>query len=148
MKYAYSFADVAVLMNGFPLTGFGEGDDVVQITTRTDRFAMVIGAKGKGVPVKSEDRSAEIVLGILQGHEDNAVIGGFLAKDDRSGIFTGVELQIVILKSGERVGGRGVITKPADRNMGAGLNRYDWPIIIEECEFLEGTLPEAVSPSI
>ncbi len=148
MKYAWSFAEVAIMLNGVPLTGFGEGDDVVQVTTRTDRFSMIIGAKGKGVPVKSEDRSAEIVLGILQDHEDNAVIGGFLAKDDKSGTFTGVELQITVLKSGERIGGRGVVTKYADRNLGAGLNRYDWAVIVEECEFLDKPLPQAGSPSI
>jgi len=146
MKTAYSFAEVAVLVNGVPLTGFGEGDDVVQVTRRNDLFALTIGAKGKGVPTKSADRSGEITLGLLQGHEDNAILSAFLNKDDR-GVFTGVNLQITVLKSGERVGGRGVITKPADRNYGVALNRLDWLILIEDLEVFEAPLPEAGVPS-
>jgi len=147
MKIAYAFDEVAVLANGVPLTGFGEGDDVIQIARRNDIFSMVVGAKGSGVPVRSSDRSAEVTLGLLQGHEDNAILAAMLAVDER-GTFTGVNLLITILASGETVSGRGVITKPADRNMGANLNRYDWVFILENAEFIDAALPEAGAPQI
>ncbi len=129
----YSFKNVVFLMGGIPITGFAEGDDVIQIGHRVDEiFSMEIGADGFGVSTQSADESGEIIIRLQQTSDSNIFLSlkfglmkrgiipsiPFLMKD------SGSLLQVAAAAAC-------VIQKPADSPLGTGLNDREWKFTAE-----------------
>ena len=72
----YSFANTIVLVNGVEMSGFDEGDDVINIARLTDSASHVVGADGKMTVSLSSDRSGEISFR-LNASADTSVAGAY-----------------------------------------------------------------------
>ena len=128
----YSFTNVAVLINGVSIGGFGAGDDVIQGRRREDAFADIVGADGKMLVTKNANRSGEFIMRLLQGSASNAYINGlFLAQE--AGAFAAAAITVIDTLTGDSaIGVQAYITKPADMTRGAGGNEQEWMFVVEE----------------
>lgn len=70
----YSFKNVAVTVDGSPVTGFWEGDDAVQINPRADNATEVVGVDGTATVSISADDSVFIVLKLQANSPMNTVL--------------------------------------------------------------------------
>lgn len=141
MKDKYAFKEVVANVAGVPVTGFFEGDDVIQINFAQDEITSVlIGADGEASPAVSADQSGTILFGLKQNGDSNAVFQA-LYDQQVNGTFAAIPIRITDLNSGEVMDApKCVITRPANRNRGTAINRQDWTFRAEKI-FLE--TPEA-----
>ncbi len=70
----YSFDEAIVLVAGIPITGFDEGDDVIQIDRNEDTFDVKVGADGDDVAAKNANKSGTFVLRLLATSPSNAFL--------------------------------------------------------------------------
>lgn len=75
----YAFDRFIVGFGGAPISGFGEGDEVVTAERRVDGFAMPIGADGHGVAIRISNKSGEILFKLQYGSRANTILSGFYA---------------------------------------------------------------------
>lgn len=69
---SYSFDRVAVMVNSYPLAGFYEGDDVVQVNPNSDHAQALVGADGETTVSFSADKAATITLRMQPNSEGHA----------------------------------------------------------------------------
>lgn len=95
----YSAEQVKVLVNGVPLEGFANGDDVIAIEYNTDLIEMDIGADGHGIRSVSSDNSAMITLKLLYTSPSTDYLQEFLDADPTTGadVFS---IQVIDLNTG------------------------------------------------
>jgi len=137
----YSFQDQVALVNGVPLSGFAEGDDVIQGDRREDAFTDVVGADGKMLVTQTSNRSGDIIFRLLKGSASNAYLGALFAQQER-GDFEAVAVSVINTKSGDsQIGTKGYIKKPAPIAMGNGAQAQEWTITVENYEAIFGALP-------
>ena len=129
----YAFGELIPLINGIPLTGFAEGDDVIQVKRRVDTFSDKVGADGKMTVVKASDRSGEITLKFMQGSTGSAVMESVLSAQSVPRVFIPCQFSLYNPVSAEKVATTtGYIKKSADLTRGAGLNSEEWVIVCED----------------
>ena len=136
----YAFKDEIVLVAGVPLSGFAEGDDVVQGSRNVEAFTHSVGADGKMLVTQNADRSGSFRFRLQRGSTSNAYLNALFANQER-GHFIALPVGIVNTKSGDSVGGtKGYITKPADVSFGNGAGGQEWTLMVEDYEALFGAL--------
>lgn len=127
----YSFKNCVLLVNGIPIEGFAEGDDVIVGKRLNDPFSHKMGADGKMTVAQSADKSGEIVIKLMQGSKGSSTLG-LLFNLLEAGRIDAVAVMYVNTKSGESCTGvHGYIKRPADMSRGAGVNSEEWAIDVE-----------------
>ncbi len=130
----YSFKQVIVLVGGIPISGFGEGDDVVQIARRTETFDIRVGVDGLGVAQQSADESGTFTLRLLAQADSNTFLGvqfGLMA----AGILPSIPVLVkgaglLAVQFGAAL--ECVIQQPAPNPLGAAAPEREWVIIAEK----------------
>ena len=136
----YSFLDQVAIVQGVPLSGFADGDDVVQGARAVEAFTNVVGAGGKMLVTQNANRSGTFTFRLLRGAASNAFLNALFAEQER-GDFTAISVSIVNTKSGtSMVGTKGYLSKPADIAMGNGAAALEWVITVENYDAIFGAL--------
>lgn len=129
----YSFKNIIFIMGGIPITGFAEGDDVIQIGFRADIVSLDIGADGNGVATQSADESGEIIIRLQQTSLSNTFLSLQFALMKRGVI---PSIPFLMKDAGNlfqlAAAAACVIQKPADSPRGTGLNDREWTFLAEK----------------
>ncbi len=140
MQY-YSILNTVLTVNGNPIRGFAEGDDVIQGRRREDGFQDIVGADGRMMVSQNANLSGEIVIRVQQGSEANILMDQ-IYKQQQAGAFTGVSVRFKNLTTGENMGGSsGYIVRPADITRGSQAQNQEWRIVVENYDVLFIGLP-------
>ena len=74
----YNPADVAVIVGGFIMSGFADGQ-FVNIVPNADLFELTVGTDGEATRSAQNNKSAQITIDLMQTSESNAVLESFAA---------------------------------------------------------------------
>jgi hypothetical protein len=134
----YSFLNTVVLVNGFEITGWAEGDDVIQMERLNDSAGHSIGADGEMTVAVSADRSGMVKMMLQQTSESNALLSG-LVNAQENGAFVPVFIQFKDTRGNDLASGtQGYIQRPANMQRGTGVNSQEWNVIVERLDMLVG----------
>lgn len=86
---------VTVIFGGVPISGFADGT-FVTVTPAAERFTKTVGADGEVSRAKSNDKTAEVALTLIQTSPSNDYLSSILAIDNASNLGK-LPLQIVDL---------------------------------------------------
>jgi len=146
----YSFLNVLTLINNFPLTGWAEGDDVIQIERRVDGFNDSVGADGRMLVSQDANKSGTMVFRLQQQSEGNAYLADLYGRQEgANGIFVPLQIMVKNIASGEMSQGSfGYLKKPAKVTRGTGVNGQEWIIVVERLDSAFGILPAFLGVSV
>lgn len=134
----YSFANTIVLVNGVEMSGFDEGDDVINIARLTDSASHVVGADGKMTVSLSSDRSGEISFRLNQSSNSNAILSGLINAQE-NGAFVPVFIQFADTKGIDLASGtQGYMKRQSDMTRGGNSNSQEWIIVVENLTMVVG----------
>ena len=122
----YSAAAVNVIYAGHLMTGFGEGDSVIEVARTKDSIQMTTGIKGDGVLSQSTDKSGKIKIKLLAGSATNKFLSDKANASDAGSLFSG---DITISETGTDAGviaEKCVIVKVPDFTRGAVAQELEW----------------------
>ena len=138
----YGFKNIAFLLEGVPISGFADGDDVVAGDQNVDSFSHAVGADGQMLVLQNADESGTITIKLQQGAPSNAYIAGVFAQVSR-GTFRALDVRAIDVQTGEQIGGtKAYITKPAPVSRGMGANSQDWVFVTEKYDAFFAGLTE------
>lgn len=132
----YSFLNTVFLVNGVELSGWDEGDDVINMDRLGDSANHLIGADGEMTVSLSADRSGEITFRLMQSSNSNAYLSG-LINTQENGTFVPIFVQFKDTKGGDLGSGtQGYLSKPAGMTRGVNANSQEWVIRVERLDLL------------
>lgn len=132
----YSFLNTILLVNGIEISGFDEGDDVIQLARREDSASDKIGADGEMTVAINGDRSGTITFRLMQQSDANKYLSGLINAQE-NGAFVPIFAQFKdTLGNDLGSGTQGYITKPAPMTRGSGPNSNEWVIVVERLDLL------------
>lgn len=132
----YSFLNTLLLVNGVEITGFDEGDDVIQLARINDSAAHSIGTDGEMTISISADRSGTVTFRIMQTSDSNALLSAFINAQE-NGAFVPIFVQFKDTKGNDLGSGtQGYINKPADMTRGTNAQPQEWTITVERLDLL------------
>lgn len=132
----YSFLNTILLVNGIPITGFDEGDDVIKLARLNPSGSHKIGADGEMSLSISSDRSGSITFKLMQTADSNGYLSGLITAQE-NGAFIPIFAQFRDTKGNDLGSGtQGYITKPADMNRGNSVSSQEWVIVAERLDLL------------
>lgn len=132
----YSFLNTILLINGVEISGFDEGDDVIQLERLGDSASHVIGTDGEMSVALSADRSGEVVFRLAQTSDSNQYLSGLTAAQE-NGAFVPIFVQFKDTRGGDLGSGtQGYISRPATMTRGTGINSQEWRIVVERLDLL------------
>lgn len=132
----YSFLNTLLLLNGVEISGFDEGDDVINLDRINDSALHKIGADGEMTVAISADRSGTVTFRLMQVSDSNAYLSG-LINSQENGAFVPLFVQFKDTKGNDLGSGtQGYITKPASMTRGTGANAQEWIIVVERLDLL------------
>ena len=118
----YSFTNVNVIFGILEISGFAEGDDVVNISFETEQFKDVAGAKGDVARVQTNDNRATITVKLLQTSSSYKVLMDLFNLDRETGANV-LPLTVTNKETGETfVGNNTWINKAPDIVRGQNAN--------------------------
>lgn len=134
----YSFLQGSLLINGVEITGYAEGDDLINATRRVDSFSDVVGGDGQMAVSLNADRSGVITFRLLQTSKSNAYLSGLIAAAE-TGINVVVTAQYVGIGNADvAAGSLGYIVRPADMTRGTAINMQEWSVVVENLAMFSG----------
>jgi len=136
----YSFLNTVVLVNGVEITGFADGDDVIQINRRVDSGSDRVGADGNMMFSISADRSGEVTLRLLQTSSSNKYLNSLSALQE-GGSRTFVPIVVTFqdtYRNDTATGVFGYLKRPADMTRGNTGQTQEWAIVVERLDILLG----------
>lgn len=132
----YSFLNTLLLVNGVEITGFDEGDDVIQLARINDSAAHNIGTDGEMTISVSADRSGTVTFRIMQTSDSNSYLSALINAQE-NGAFVPIFVQFKDTKGNDLGSGtQGYITKPADMTRGTNAQPQEWVIVVERLDLL------------
>ena len=133
---SYSFDKVIVLVGGIPMSGWDEGDDVIQIERRVDAFSMTVGADGDGASSQSLDKSGDILLRFMQTSLSHTFLSAKMALMER-GLLVSVPFLMKDRGSLVQVAAAPhcLLKKPAPQSWGTAVNSREWTLIAANLQF-------------
>lgn len=136
-QYYHAWEDSVLLINGVEITGYAEGDDLLQFARRSDSFSDVVGGNGDMAVVKLTDKSGTLTMKLLQNSESNKYIRGLLNLAE-NGAFADITMQFTNTSSGETVSGiGGYITRHAEQTRGVNQNTMSWEFVFGRMDFID-----------
>lgn len=136
----YSFQDTIMVVNGVEITGWADGDDVIDIERRSDSITDKIGADGGMMISVGTDKSGSVKFKLMQTSPSNAYLTGLIALQEASGS-TFVPCFLLFRDTYRQdlaTGTQGYIKKPAKMTRGAQGNTQEWEIIVERLDLAFG----------
>lgn len=137
---AYSFLNGHLIVNGYEITGYADGDDVIKLSRRTDGAMDKVGADGKMAVAISADKSGEIVIKLMQTGSGNKYLNT-LMNLQAGGPTSFVPIAVLYqdtYRQDRGVGAFGYLKKLPDIQRGAEINTQEWTIIVERLDLLLG----------
>lgn len=135
----YSFSNTILLVNGVEITGYDEGDDVINLARRNPSSLDVVGADGEMTVSISADRSGEVTFRLLQSSDSNTYLSTLVLAAE-NGSFVPIFVQFKDNTGGDLGSGtQGYITKPADMTRGTNAQGNDWMIVVERLDLLHNS---------
>ena len=132
----YSYAESVLLVNGVEITGFWEGDDVIQIERLNDSASHIVGVDGTMVFSQSLDRSGSFTFRLVQGTESNRYLTLLMGLQE-NGESVPIFVQFKDTKGSDLASGtQGYITRPSGMTRGANANAQEWVIVVERLDLL------------
>lgn len=122
----YSFTNVNVIFGILEISGFAEGDDVVNISFETEQFKDVAGAKGDVARVQTNDNRATIKVKLLQTSSSYKILMDLFNLDRETGANV-LPLTVINKETGETfVGNNTWINKAPDIVRGQNANAVEF----------------------
>ena len=140
----YSFLNYLVTINGVPVTGWAEGDDVIQVSRREDAFADNVGADGKMIMYQTANRTGEITFKLQQQSEGSILLNALYGQQEAwKGQNAPVTITMTNLADPKDsvIGANCYVKKPADVTRGTGINANEWTVVAETLAISYGTRP-------
>lgn len=135
---SYSFSNTIILVNGFELTEWDEGDDVINIERSVDSAIHVVGTDGTMTVAISADKSGVIGCRLQQTSASNITFNTLLAGQE-NGAFVPIFIQFKDTGGNDLASGtQGYIRKAPAMTRGAGLNGQLWEVVVERLDMLLG----------
>lgn len=132
----YSFLDTILLVNGVEMSGFDEGDDVIQLARANDSASDIIGTDGEMTVSISADRSGTVTFRLMQSSTSNAYLSGLVAAQE-NGAFVPIFVQFKDTRGGDLGSGtQGYIPRPADMTRGTNAGNQEWTVKTERLDLL------------
>jgi len=132
----YSFLNTLLLINGVEITGFDEGDDVIQLSRINDSAAHSIGTDGEMTISISADRSGSVIFRVMQVSDSNSYLSALINAQE-NGAFIPIFIQFKDTKGNDLGSGtQGYITKPADMSRGTNAQPQQWAVMVERLDLL------------
>lgn len=132
----YSFLDTILLVNGVPITGFDEGDDVINLERLNDSATHKIGTDGEMTVSISADRSGTVTFRLMQSSDSNAYLSGMINAQE-NGAFVPIFVQFKDTRGNDLGSGtQGYINRPASMTRGTNVNSQEWIITVERLDLL------------
>ena len=130
----HAFGKLLPMLNGIPLTGFAEGDDVINIKRNSDTFGHKVGADGKMTTYRSSDKSGTVTMKFMQGSEASKVFDTiFSIQASVTAPFVPAVFTLLNTTTGESVVAvPGYIKRPADWVRGTNVNEEEWEFVCED----------------
>lgn len=140
----YSFLNTVVLVNGVEITGWSKGDDVIDISRRTDSASDQIGAGGNMMVSLSTDKSGLAKFKLQATSSSNAFLSKLCnGQDGGTATFVPVNLKFQDLYRQDTAEGTvGYIKKDADMKRGESAGDQEWEIVLERVDMLLGNQPD------
>ncbi|BBT18113.1 MULTISPECIES: phage structural protein [Pseudomonadaceae] len=129
----YDQKQLSVLINGYEISDWGAGADVLKLAFTTDSGSMKIGSNGTGVFVANNDRSATLTLKLKQHSRDNKFLNSLrLLQEGNLKAFTPLTLEMRDLLNEDLISAtRGYFTKRPEVTRGSEANDTTWTIVFE-----------------
>jgi hypothetical protein len=133
----YSFDQVNVIVGTIPITGFGEGDDVIQVERRTDTFGVTVGVDGDGVAAKSSDKSGTFLFRLLANSASNTfLVSQFALMEANILPFLPVVVKDASTQLALATTLAAVITKPGPIIRGGAAPEREWTLLCDKLVML------------
>lgn len=136
----YSFNNTVMLVNGVEITGWDEGDDVIQIKRLSDSASHKIGAGGEMMVSLSADKSGAFTFKLQQTSSSNKYLNSLLALQE-GGAKTFVPINTLFqdtYRNDLATGTVGYLRKAPDLSRGAKAGTHEWEVITERLDMLLG----------
>jgi hypothetical protein len=136
----YSFNNTVMLVNGVEITGWAEGDDVIDISRRADSASDKVGADGTMMVSISADKSGEFKFKLQQTSGSNKFLMSLCALQE-GGAKTFVPVNVLFqdtYRNDMATGTVGYIKKPTDVQRGAQAGNQEWTVVVERLDLLLG----------
>ena len=136
----YSFANTIVLVNGVEITGFAEGDDVIDIKRLNDSASHKIGADGNMMTSLSADKSGSIAIKLNQTSSSNKFLSKLHTAQEAMGSRCR-PVQVMFqdtYRNDLASGSLGYIKTHADTVRGAQGQKTEWTFIVEKLDQVLG----------
>lgn len=136
----YSFLDTVMIVNGVEITGWSEGDDVIQIARANDTISHKTGAAGEMMVSVSGDKSGSFKFKLQQTSSSNSYMGTLMSLQEAAGS-TFIPINCLFQDTYRQdlaSGTVGYIKRPADMNRGMQGNDQEWEIVTERLDLLFG----------
>lgn len=137
---AYSWANVILLVNGIPIQGFDEGDDVFKGARTKDSAQDKVGVDGEMTVSYTQDKSGTITIRLLQSSDSNAFLSGIVNAAE-NGVFTPIAVMLRNVVTQETAGGsQGYIKRIPDISRGENATSQEWMIRLERYDLIQPVL--------
>ena len=134
----YSFLNTIVLVQGFEIIEWDEGDDVINIERREDSAIDVVGADGTMTVAISADKSGVMSFRLQQTSPSNATLDALINAQE-NGAFVPIFVQFKDTEGNDLASGtQGYIRKKPALTRGRGHNGQLWEIVVERLDMLIG----------
>lgn len=136
----YSFQNTVMLVNGVEITGWSDGDDVIDIARLVDSASHKIGADGTMMVSISADKSGEFKFKLQQTSSSNKYLMGLCALQE-GGANTFIPVNVLFqdtYRNDLATGTIGYIKKPTAMQRGAQASNQEWTIVVERLDLLLG----------
>ena len=138
----YSWLNTILLINGVEISGFDEGDDVINMERFEDSASHTVGVDGEmNVSIRA-DRTGFFRFRLAQGSSSNEYLGGLVSSQE-NGIFVPIFAQFRDVATGDTASGtQGYIPRPATMVRGRDINSQEWQVNVERLDLLYGVAPQ------
>lgn len=136
----YSFLNTVMLVNGVEITGWADGDDVIDIKRRVDSASDKVGADGRMMVSISADRSGEFTFKLQMTSSSNKYLNSIVAVQE-AGAAKFVPVTVLFQDTFRKdiaTGTIGYIKKQADTTRGTQAGNVEWCIVVERLDMLLG----------
>jgi len=136
----YSFQDTVMVINGVEITGWADGDDVIDIERRSDSVTDKMGADGQMMISVGTDKSGTVKVKLMQTSPSNAMLTNIMSLQEASGsLFVPVVVKFQdTYRQDLAIGTQGYLKKPSKLTRGAGGNTQEWEIVVERLDLAFG----------
>lgn len=128
----YNFAQTNLIINGVHITGFGEGDEVIQIRRRNNQSEDMMSADGEMIVFDTYDLSGEVRFTLNPMSGANGFMHSLITLSNVVGVRTPILIQFTDLNGLDIISATtGYIPKPADIRRGLNSGSQTWNVIVE-----------------